>query len=128
MTAINCFSINTQVIISKKRKKKNISTRNRSPVYQFQQFDYCLFCCYAEMPTFGNLKSGDFSSIKPRHRTTTPPPPPPQEKSNDRCSPSNRPQYPQIDLELPMFTVTSQREKRKKISEVFRGLPQLTQS
>ena len=35
----------------------------------------------------------------------------------------NRPLYPQIDLELPMFTLTLQREKRKKISEVFRGLP-----
>ena len=28
--ANNCFSINTQVIISKKRKKKNISTRKSS--------------------------------------------------------------------------------------------------
>ena len=34
---------------------------------------------------------------------------------------------PQIDLELPMFTLTLQREKRKKISEVFWGLPESTQ-
>ena len=34
---------------------------------------------HAEMPTSGDLKSGDFSFITPLHRTTAPP----QEKSDD---------------------------------------------
>ena len=34
----------------------------------------------------------------------------------------------QIDLELPMFTLTLQREKGENIYEVFRGLPKLTES
>ena len=54
--------------------------------------------------------------------------PPCQEKRDETSSPSNQPPCPQIDLELPIFTLTLQREKRKKISKVFRGLPKLTQS
>ena len=139
---------------------------------------------YAEMPTSGDLKSGDFSSIDRMHKwgpneysfvvvlisltslvstdkiqkkstfrtrlvglisTKTKEYfflaaiyafglkhpgielPPPCKKSNDPPSPSNRPSYPQIDLELPLFNLTLQRENRKKISEVFRGLPKLIQ-
>ena len=59
------------------------------------------------MPTSRELKSGDFSFLTPRHRAT--PPSPPQEKSDDSSSPSNR---------IPVFTLTSQR-KKKKISGVF---------
>ena len=46
---------------------------------------------------------------------------PPQEEGDETSSPSNRPPYPQIDLELPMFALTLQWEKRK-IFTVFRGL------
>jgi len=57
-------------------------------------------------------------------------PHPPPKKKAMRPPPSNRPPCPkpQIALKLPMFTLTLLREKRKKISEVFRRLPKLTQS
>ena len=43
--------------------------------------------------------------------------------------PINQPPHPQIDLELPMFTLTLQWEKRRKISKVFRGIdPKLNRS
>ena len=58
----------------------------------------------------------------PGYRTT------PHEKGDETSSPSNRPPCPQIDSELPMFFLALQREKRKKISKVFQGLPKLTQS
>ena len=41
--ANNCFSINTQVVISKKRKKKNISTRNHLHL-QWQNDYWQPFC------------------------------------------------------------------------------------
>ena len=41
--ANNCFSINTQVIISKKRKKQNISTRNHLHL-QWQNDYWQPFC------------------------------------------------------------------------------------
>ena len=66
------------------------------------------------MPTSGDLKSGDFCFITPRYQTT--PPHTPQKKGDDTSSPSTRPPCSQIDLELLMFTLPLQREKRKKIS------------
>ena len=66
-----------------------------------------------------------FQPLENRYRTTHPPTP--QEKGDETSSPSNRPPCPQINLELPMFTLTLQQEKRKKICEVLRGLPKLTQ-
>ena len=65
------------------------------------------------------LPSGDLVSNYPT--------PPALEKGYDTSSPTNHPPCPQINLELPMFTLTLQREKRK-ISEVFQGLPKLSQS
>jgi len=55
-------------------------------------------------PTSEDLKSGDFSFMTPGHRTT---PPPPQQEGDETSSPSNRPSCPQIELELPMFTLTT---------------------
>ena len=71
----------------------------------------------AEMPTSGGLKFYNTpESNYPHH----------QEKRDDPSSPSNQPPCPQIDLELPMFTLTLQWEK-KKIYEVVQGLPKLSQ-
>ena len=67
-----------------------------------------------EMPTSGDLKSGDPVSNYPT--------PLPQEKGDKTSSPTNQPPCPQINLELPMFTLTLQHERRKKISEVFQGV------
>jgi len=51
---------------------------------------------YAEMPTSGNLKSGDFSFITTRYQTTVPSPS--EEKGDVTSSPSNRPPCPQNRL------------------------------
>ena len=53
---------------------------------------------------------------------------PPWGKADETSSPSNLPPCPQIDLELPMFILTLQWEKRKKISKSSEGLPKLNQS
>ena len=77
-----------------------------------------------EMQISGDLKSGDFSFITLWHRTTPPPP-----KKKEMSPPPH-----QIDLHapkttwVPILTLTLQREKGKKISQVIRGLPKLTQS
>ena len=78
----------------------------------------------AEMPTSGDLKSGDTAISN----YPTPPPPPLRQKEKRR---PDRPHQidlraPKIDLELAMFTLTLQRKKRKRISEVFPRLPKLT--
>ena len=49
-------------------------------------------------------------------------------KADETSSPSNLPPCPQIDLELPMFILTLQWEKRKKISKSSEGLFKLNQS
>ena len=73
-----------------------------------------------EMPTSGDLKSGDPVSNYPT--------PPPQRKGDGTYSPSNRLTCPQIDLKLPMFISTLQREKKEEDFEVIRGLPKVNQS
>ena len=53
---------------------------------------------------------------------------PPQRKADETYSPSNRLTCPQIDLELPMFILTLQREKKEEDFKVIRGLPKVNQS
>ena len=50
-----------------------------------------------------STRAGDFSFINTPASNY---PSPPYENSDDSSSPSNRPPYLQIDLELPMFTLT----------------------
>ena len=79
----------------------------------------------AEMPTSGDLKSGDFPFITPWYRTTWPPPP--RKRRWDLLHIKST-SLPPNRLRACNVTLTLQREKRKKISEVFGRLPTLTQS
>jgi len=65
---------------------------------------------HTEMPTSEDLKSGDPVSNYPT---------PPQGKGDETSSPSNQPPCPQTNLELRMFILTLQQEKKEEDFEVF---------